>query len=83
MDIAIAMLVIKESAQHNQSKNLLNRVGKVLSQSARLQQWKESMPFGEYKSKAQEYIIQTFEKASQIRENILSARKNQEIEFER
>ncbi len=41
------------------------------------------MPENEYKTIAQEYIIQTFEKASQIRENILSARKNQDIELER
>ncbi len=83
VDIAIAMLVLKESAQHYQQDNLLNRVGKVLSQSDRLREWKQSMPENEYKAIAQEYIIRTFEKANQIRENILSARKNQEIEFER
>ena len=76
VDLAIAMLVLKESAQHNQSKNLLNRVGQVLSQSDRALAWKESMPENEYKASAQEYIIQTFEKASQIRENILSARQH-------
>ena len=76
VDLAIAMLVLSESAQNNQSKNLLNRVGQVLSQSDRLREWKQSMPEGEYKTSAQEYIIQTFEKASQIRENILSARQH-------
>ena len=75
VDIAIAMLVLKESAQHNQQDNLLNRVGQVLSQSDRLQQWKHSMPENEYKAIAQKYITQTFEKATQIRENILAARR--------
>ncbi len=75
VDIAIAMLVLKESAHNGQQDNLLNRVGQVLSQSDQLKQWKESMPENEYKTSAQEYIIQTFEKASQIRENILSARQ--------
>ncbi len=75
VDIAISMLVLKESAHNGQSKNLLNRVGQVLSQSDLLREWKHSMPEGEYKTSAQKYIIQTFEKATQIRENILSARQ--------
>ena len=75
VDLAISMLVLKESAHNGQSKNLLNRVGQVLSQSDLLREWKHSMPEGEYKTSAQKYIIQTFEKATQIRENILSARQ--------
>ena len=83
VDLAVAMLVIKESIESGQQDNLRERVERVLSQSDRLKEWKQSMPEGEYKAQAKEYIIQKFERASQIRESILSARKNQEIEFER
>ena len=64
--------------------NLLNRVGEVLCQSDRLREWKQSMPKGEYKKKAKEHIIQTYEQASYYRQKILAERqRNQGIEFER
>ena len=84
VDIAVAMWVIKESLESGRSDNLLNRVGEVLCQSDLLREWKQSMPEGEYKKKAKEYIIQKFERASLIRESILAERqRNQGIEFER
>ena len=42
------------------------------------------MSEGEYKKKAKERIIQTYEQASYYRQKILAERqKNQDIEFER
>ncbi|WP_036489766.1 hypothetical protein, partial [Myxosarcina sp. GI1] len=83
IDTAVAMLVIKEAISSNRSENLLNRVGQVLSQSDCLKEWKQSMPEAEYRVLAREYIVKTYERACLIRESILSARKNQEFEFER
>ena len=42
------------------------------------------MSEGEYKKKAKEHIIQTYEQASYYRQKILAERqRNQDIEFER
>ena len=42
------------------------------------------MPEAEYRSRAREYIVQKYGKASQIRESLLAKRqKSQGIEFER
>ena len=84
VDIAVAMWVIKEAVESGRSDNLLNRVGEVLCQSDLLKQWKQSMPEGEYKKKAKEHIIQTYEQASYYRPKILAEhQRNQDIEFER
>ena len=84
VDVAVAMLVIKESVNKGHTDNLINRVGEVLSQSNRLKEWKQSLPEDEYRAKAQDYVVQTFEQASQIRENIRAEReKNRDIELER
>ncbi len=56
--------------------NLINRVGQVLSQSDRLKEWKQSMPEEKYRALAKDYVVQKFEQASQIRENIRAEREN-------
>ncbi len=85
VDIAVAMLVIKESVESGQKDNLSHRVRGVLSQSDhaprasfadRLKEWKQSMPEGEYRALAKDYVVQKFEQASQIRENIRAEREN-------
>ncbi len=75
VDIAVAMLVIKESVKNGRTDNLINRVGEVLSQSDRALEWKQSMPEGEYRALAKDYVVQKFEQASQIRENIRAERE--------
>ncbi len=74
-DIAVAMLVIKESVKNGRTDNLINRVGEVLSQSDRLKEWKQSMPEDKYRALAKDYVVQKFEQASQIRENIRAERE--------
>ncbi|WP_052056028.1 MobF family relaxase [Myxosarcina sp. GI1] len=83
LDTAVAMLVIKEAVENNGSEHLLKRVGQVLSQSDRLKEWKQTMPEAEYRSVAQKYISQTYQRANQIRESIRSGEKEQKFEFER
>ncbi len=75
VDIAVAMRVIKEAVESGQKDNLRNRVRAVLSQSDRLREWKQSMPEGEYQAQAKAYIMNKFEQASQIRENIRAERE--------
>ena len=75
VDIAVAMLVIKESVNSGRTDNLINRVGEVLSQSDRLKEWKQSMPEEVYLRLAKDYVVQKFEQASQIRENIRAERE--------
>ena len=84
VDIAVAMLVIKESVNKGHTDNLINRVGEVLSQSGlaergseadRLKEWKQSMPEEVYRGLAKDYVVQKFEEASQIRENIRAERE--------
>ncbi len=78
------MLVIKEAYNNGRHDNLINRVGEVLSQSDRLKEWKQSMPEDEYRAKAQDYVVQTFEQATYLRENIRAEReRNRDIELER
>ena len=76
VDIAVAMLVIKEAYKNGQKDNLRNRVGAVLSQSDLLKEWKQSMPEDKYRALAKDYVVQKFEQASQIRENIRAEREN-------
>ena len=76
VDIAVAMLVIKESVKNGRTDNLINRVGEVLSQSDRLKEWKQSMPEEAYRGLAKDYVVQKYEQASQIRENIRAEREN-------
>ncbi len=84
VDIGIAMLVIKEAYKNGQHDDLINRVGEVLSQSDRLKEWKQSLPEGEYRALAKDYVVQKYEQASQIRENIRAEReKDFDIERER
>ena len=61
----------------------INRVGKVLSQSDQLREWKQSTPENEFRAKVKGYIMTKFKQASKIRESLLDTRKSQELEFER
>ncbi len=80
VDTALALLILKDSANRDHTDHLLNRVGKILSQSDRLLTWKQNLPQNEYKLKAEQYIIQKFSEANQIRESVKS--RNQDVEFE-
>ena len=75
IDIAVAMLVIKDSVKVGLTDNLINRVAAVLSQSDLLKEWKQSMPEEVYRGLAKDYVVQKFEQASQIRENIRAERE--------
>ena len=76
VDTAVAMLVIKEAVGNGRTDNLINRVGEVLSQSDQLKEWKQSMLEGEYRARAKDYVVQKYEQASYLRENILAEREN-------
>ncbi|NJO93174.1 MAG: DUF3991 domain-containing protein [Hydrococcus sp. RM1_1_31] len=69
-DIAVAMLILKQDKQAN-----LNRVGQVLSQSEKVREWKRSLPEGEYKTKAKDYITKTYEQASTLRQELISKKQ--------
>ena len=70
VDMVVAMLVIKNNIAQNNSKNQLQRVAEVLSQSDRVLQWKQSMPMSDYLGKAREYVTQQFESAVQVRKTL-------------
>ncbi len=82
-DLAVTMLILKAEALHPTGEKLLNRVGKVLSQSDLLREWKRSMPENEFRAKVEGYIIGKLNEASKIRESLLNTRKSQALEFER
>jgi hypothetical protein len=78
IDLAVAMLILKDNEQATR-----NQVGKILSGSEQLAHWKGLLPESEYKAIASQYIINTYEQARQLREEILSTRQSkQKIEPE-
>ncbi|MDJ0534875.1 MAG: hypothetical protein QNJ70_20740 [Xenococcaceae cyanobacterium MO_207.B15] len=70
VDTAIAKLVINDATKQGQTDHLLNRVGKILSQSDRARYWKQSLPDNQYKSQVKQYIVQQFEMAKKQQQNL-------------
>lgn len=73
MDVGVALLVLKESSDANE-------VGRVLSQSDRLQEWKVLLPEDEYKTKGKIYIEQVYTQAHSILETQQEHKQGLEIE---
>ena len=63
VDIGVAMLAIKELRDPNE-------VGKVLTQSEQVLEWKESLSSAKYKAKAEDYIESTYQQAVELRETL-------------
>ena len=83
-DLAVAMLILRAEAENPTGESLITRVGKVLSQSDQIREWKSTMPENEFRSKVKEYIMTKYKQASYLRENIRAERqKDRDIEFER
>jgi len=66
VDVGVALLVLKESSDANE-------VGRVLSQSDRLQEWKVLLPEDEYKTKGKIYIEEVYTQA----QNLLETQQHQ------
>ncbi|MBE9017089.1 hypothetical protein IQ272_13270, partial [Chroococcidiopsidales cyanobacterium LEGE 13417] len=73
VDVGVALLVLKESSDANE-------VGRVLSQSDRLQEWKVLLPEDEYKTKGKIYIEQVYTQAHSILETQQEHKQGLEIE---
>lgn len=71
VDLAVAMLVIKNCLAQNLTEDSLKRVFKVLSQSDLVQAWKQSLPDAEYQRLSQQYINNTWKVALEIRQNAI------------
>ncbi|MBW4639014.1 MAG: relaxase domain-containing protein [Gloeocapsa sp. UFS-A4-WI-NPMV-4B04] len=61
VDIGVTLLVGKESSDPDE-------VGRVLTQSDQLREWKASLPEDEYMAEGKAYIHQVYEQAQQLRE---------------
>jgi hypothetical protein len=61
VDVGVALLVIKESSDHN-------GVGRVLAQSDQLKEWKATLPHDEYMTLGKAYIHQVYEQAQHLRQ---------------
>ena len=72
VDLAVSLLKLKQLSDGNSQDRLLDRVGKVLSQSDTVRHLSQQQ---NNKEAATQYIIDTFNTASQIRQNILRERK--------
>ena len=68
--MVVAMLVIKNNIAQNNSKNQLQRVAEVLSQSDRVLELKSSLSMSDYLGKAREYVTEQFESAVQVRKTL-------------
>ncbi len=75
VDVGVALLVMKESSDHNE-------VGRVLAQSDQLNSWKASLPNNEYMAKGRAYIHQVYEQAQRLREvRALQQQQNLDLEL--
>jgi hypothetical protein len=61
VDVGVALLVMKESSDHNE-------VGRVLAQSDQLKEWKATLPQHEYMTKGKAYIHQVYEQSQHLQE---------------
>ena len=62
--------MIKNDIAQDNSKNQLQRVAEVLSQSDRVLELKSSLPMSDYLGKAREYVTEQFESAVQVRKTL-------------
>ena len=72
VDVGVALLVLKESSDANE-------VGRVLSQSDRLQEWKAALLEEEYKTKGKVYIQEVYTQAHSILETQQQIDREQEL----
>ena len=73
IDVRVAILVLKTSDD-------VNEVGRVLSQSDQIIEWKELLSEADYKTKARKYILSTYSQAIQVAEERNSVQSSQSFQ---